>query len=221
MRLDVNGNPHLGVLSRVGEAIAIVSSDAGDALVEQYISCFGAPVVRTTLGGSRVVGSLCALNSSGAVVTEFATEEELGAIRASAPRDMRLLRLRERLNAVGNNILVNDRAALAHPDLSRASLRTLADALGVEVLRGTIAGMKTVGSAAVVTSRGVLCHPRATPSERKTLRELFGLPVTPGTANYGSPMVGACVVANSRGAAAGTPSTGIELGRMEEALGFL
>jgi translation initiation factor 6 (eIF-6) len=33
-------------------------------------------------------------------------------------------------------------------------------------------------------------------------------------------MIGACCVANSKGAVAGTPSTGIELGRLEDALGL-
>ncbi|MEM4729799.1 MAG: translation initiation factor IF-6 [Thermoplasmata archaeon] len=220
-RLDFNGNPYLGVLSQVSDTLAVLAPDADDELVKEYSECFGAPVVRTTLGGSRVVGSLCAINSSGIVVTGFATDEEMEAIRRVGPPGMRILRLPDKLNAVGNNVLVNDRAALVHPDLGRASVRRLADALDVEVVKGTVAGMKTVGSAAVVTAKGVLCHPRASAAEKKVLREVFGVPVTVGTANYGSPMVGACVVANSRGIAAGTTSTGIELGRMEEALGFL
>jgi translation initiation factor 6 len=39
-----------------------------------------------------------------------------------------------------------------------------------------------------------------------------------GTVNFGLPLVGAGIVANSNGAVCGRQSTGVELGRMEEAL---
>lgn len=202
------------------DRLALASSDLNEEECAVVSECLGVPVVRTTIGGSHVVGSLCALNSQGILVSDLATREEMEAIRRAAP-GARLLKLSGKLNAVGNNILVNDRTALIHPDMSNTTVKRIADFLGVEVARGTVAGIKTVGSAASVNSKGLLCHPRATAAEKKALSELFKVPVTPGTANYGSPMIGACIVANSGGAAAGTPSTGIEMGRIEEGLGFL
>ena len=53
------------------------------------------------------------------------------------------------------------------------------------------------------------------------LEELFGLPVDVGTVNLGSPLVGSGLLANSFGYLAGEESTGLELGRIEDALGFL
>lgn len=46
------------------------------------------------------------------------------------------------------------------------------------------------------------------------------VPAAIGTLNYGAPLVGACMVANSRGAAIGFKSTPIELGRVEDSLGL-
>lgn len=218
--MDINGNPFLGVLCSASDRLAVASSELRESECAVLAECLGVPVVRTTIGGSHVVGSLCALNTQGVVVSDLASNEELGALRRAAP-GARLLRLAGKLNAVGNNLLVNDRAALIHPDMSKTVVRKLSDFLGVEVVRGTVAGIKTVGSAAAVNSRGLLCHPRASAADRKALSELFKVPVTPGTANYGSPMIGACIVANSAGAAAGSPSTGIEMGRIEEGLGLL
>lgn len=220
-RLDVNGNPYIGVFCRASDRMAIVSQDANDDLVRELQEALEVPAVRITIGGSRVVGSLCTLNSTGIVVGDLASRGEMDQIRRCSPAGAQVFKLTARLNAVGNNILVNDRAALVHPDLSRTSMKKIGDYLGVEVEKGTVAGMKTVGSAAAVTIKGVLCHPKITPQERKLLEELFKVPVTVGTANYGSPMLGACTVANSKGAAAGTPTTGIEMGRIEEAFGFL
>ena len=220
-RLDINGNPYLGVLCRASDGLAIVSQDAGDPVVEGFAEALEVPLVRATLGGSRVVGSLCNLNTKGVVVGDLAGADELEHLKRCAPAGTKVLRLPGKLNALGNNILLNDRAALVHPDMSRSAMKRLGDFLGVEVERGTIAGMKTVGSAAAVNGKGVLCHPKISSAERKLLEELFRLPVTVGTANYGSPVIGACVVANSKGACAGTHTTGIEMGRLEEAFGFL
>jgi translation initiation factor 6 len=73
----------------------------------------------------------------------------------------------------------------------------------------------------VVTNRGVLAHPRMTDAELAELEDLFGLPVDVGTVNFGSPLVGSGVLANCRGYVAGDETTGPELGRIEDALGFM
>jgi translation initiation factor 6 len=74
---------------------------------------------------------------------------------------------------------------------------------------------------AVVTNKGLLAHPRITDAEIAICEELFGLPVDIGTVNLGSPLVGSGLLANSRGYVAGDETTGPELGRIEDALGFL
>ena len=42
-----------------------------------------------------------------------------------------------------------------------------------------------------------------------------------GTVNHGYPVIGSGLVANTKGAIIGKLTTGIEMGRIEEALGFL
>jgi translation initiation factor 6 len=73
----------------------------------------------------------------------------------------------------------------------------------------------------VVTNRGVLTHPRLAETELAELEDLFGLPVDVGTVNFGSPLVGSGILANSQGYVAGDDTTGPELGRIEDALGFM
>ncbi|OYV09323.1 MAG: translation initiation factor 6 [Methanosaeta sp. NSP1] len=50
---------------------------------------------------------------------------------------------------------------------------------------------------------------------------VFGLPIDVGTVNMGSPLVGSGLLANSKGYLAGFETSGPELGRIEDALGFL
>jgi len=75
--------------------------------------------------------------------------------------------------------------------------------------------------AAVATNKGMLCHPKIEDEEKKKLEELFDVPVDIGTVNHGIPYVGAGVVANANGAIMGSKTTGIEMGRIEDALNLV
>jgi len=175
----------------------------------------GVRTARTTIGSTNVVGSLLAMNSHGAVVTGFAGDREVAALAG-----VRVLVLPHRLNAAGNNILCNDRGAVVHPGYDDRTVGAIGDALGVQAVRGTIAGMRTIGSAGVATNKGVLAHPHATEPELQVLRDALKVPAMITTANYGTAQVGACMVANSKGAVVGSRTTPIELGRIEEGLGY-
>ena len=173
-------------------------------------------LVETTLGGSGVVGALIAMNSTGAVVSGLAEPPEL--TRLGIPR---VARIRHKLNAAGNNVLCNDSGAIVHPGFDEATVREISEALGVPVQRGTVAGVRTVGSAAVTTNKGVLCHPHATEAEMGLLKDVLRVPARTTTANYGTAQIGACMVANAHGAIIGSRTTPIEMGRIEEGLGYL
>jgi translation initiation factor 6 len=110
---------------------------------------------------------------------------------------------------------------LVHPDLKSATVKKISDTLGVPVQKGTIAQLGTVGMAAVVTNKGGLCHPKVTKEEKLLMEKVFDVEVMIGTVNHGFPMIGSGLVANSNGAIIGNMTTGIEMGRIEEALGFL
>ncbi len=110
--------------------------------------------------------------------------------------------------------------AIVHPGFDAETAREISSALGVRVERGTVAGLKTVGSAAVATNKGALCHPHVRPAEIEILKEVLQVPVSTTTANYGTAQVGACIVANTRGALVGNRTTPIEMGRIEEGLGY-
>ncbi len=215
-RLDLSGNPYVGVFCATGEDLSLVSPEVGPKAMREIVAALDTRVVRTTIAGSTVIGSLVAMNSRGILVPEFAEPEELSALG-----DGRVHRVRHRLNAFGNNVLCNDRGALVHPGYDDMALREISSALGVPARPGTIAGIRTVGSAAVATNRGVLCHPHVRENERALVESVLGAPATITTANYGTAQLGACLVANTKGAVIGSRTTPIEMGRIEEGLGYL
>ncbi|UCE46128.1 MAG: translation initiation factor IF-6 [Methanobacteriota archaeon] len=215
MRLGhVNGNPHVGVYCAANEDIALVSEPVEQKSIDDIREVLDVEVIFTTVAGSTVVGSLVAMNSNGAVFSNLAEGHEVDRL----PQSLNIGYLPDRINAAGNNILVNDKAACVHPAASKGTVRMLEDVLDVEVQKRSIAGIDTVGSVCIVTSKGLLCHPKTGEDELKALSELFGVPAAIATLNYGTPYLGACAVANSKGAYVGGRSTPIEVGRLEDGL---
>ncbi len=213
-KLDINGNPFIGVYCHANEDFALVPYELSESGQEKIAECLDAKVISTSIAQSSLIGVLVASNSHGIVVTNFAEEKELKGIGG----DMNVLFISDVLNAVGNNILVNDKLAIVHPDFDLRTIGEIGDTLDVEVVKGTLAKQKTVGAQGVVTNNGILCHPHTSKKELEELKEKFGVDGDIGTANYGTPLVGACMIANSKGAVVGSTTTPIELGRIEEAL---
>ena len=216
-RLKIAGNSLIGVFARCTEKVVIVPHEAAEQDRLNLEAALKAEAIKMQISGASVLGSLIAANSSGFVVTHHAGNRDLEFLR----RYGRASRLPARINAAGNVILVNDSAALVHPSLSTKACQTIEKTLGVAVEKGTIGGLKTVGMAAYATNRGLLVHPRITDSEIALLEKVFSLPIDVGTVNMGSPLVGSGLLANSKGYLAGYETSGPELGRIEDALGFL
>jgi len=121
----------------------------------------------------------------------------------------------------GRRPLTEAWTADVHPDLGRDAVQTVRSALDVPVERGDLAGVRTVGTAAVATNQGVLCHPKSNEPELEAVEELLDVRADIGTVNYGAPLVGSGLVANDAGYVVGTDTTGPELGRIEETLGYI
>ncbi|TET91852.1 MAG: translation initiation factor IF-6 [Methanomassiliicoccales archaeon] len=215
-KMDFLGNPYVGVYCASNNQVVFVSSFISKSARKQIEEALEVQSRALSLGGSTVLGSLMCMNTNGSIVTNFADVAEI-----SHMEDMRVEPISQRrLNAVGNTILCNDNGAVVHPNYNKSAIKFIEDVLGVEVSRGTIAGLKTVGSASVTNNRGVLCHPHIKDGEKELLEDVLKVPVTISTANYGTPQIGACIVANDKGALVGSATTPIELGRIEEGLRY-
>jgi translation initiation factor 6 len=213
-KMDFTGNPYVGVYCASNDDVAFIPNFVTKKARKRIEEALQAETRVFSLGGSTVLGSLLCLNNNGVIVTNFVTEEELSSLEGLTVGII----TQRKLNAVGNTILCNDNGAIVHPRYRSKSIKMIEDALDVEVTKGTVAGLKTVGSASVSNDKGVLCHPYIKESESKLMEEVLKVPVSTSTANYGTPQIGACLVANNKGAVVGTRTTPIELGRIEEGL---
>ncbi len=211
--LAVRGSPLIGLYAKVCEEFAIVGLDE-PGFVEAIKEELDVEVIKTTICGSELVGSLIAVNSTGAVVSKMIGSRELDVLG----RYVEVKVLDTPMTCFGNNLCINDRGGIAHPEMEDEIVAKVSDFLNVEIVKGTVGGIKTVGMAAVITNVGGLVNPNINEWEKRRLEDVAGVEVLPGTVNFGNDMVGSSLVANSKGYVAGRDTTGFELGIIEEAL---
>lgn len=221
---DLNGNPFIGVFCRLVGRFALCPMDTQDEMEELMRQVMGLEPVRTAAGNTNLHGSLIAANSHGIMVPYFYNRDDVVSALSAAGADMEGLEVvvcDDPHTAWGNNVLLSERRALVNPDLSQGSIKLIEEVFQVEAVKGTIAGIRTVGSIAVINSKGMLVHPKATANDQEGLEELFGVEPYICTANFGSPYLGASMIANDRGALVGSRSSGVELNRIENSLDLI
>jgi len=219
LRAAFSGSSYVGVFARATDDCVLVRPDVDESLREAIGEEFDAPVIPTTVGRSGTVGALATGNENGLLVSSRVRDPEIETIREVV--DLPVTELPGRINAAGNVVCCNDSGAYVHPDLSAEAVQAVADGLDVPVEQGAIAGVTTVGTAAVATNEGVLAHPKATDGELDALEEVLDVPADIGTINYGGPLVGSGLVANNTGYVCGEDTSGPELGRIDQALGYI
>ena len=217
-RFDFLDNANVGVFGRANDDVIFLRKGLPKKIKKRIKEALSVDLVELTIGDANIVGSLLCCNSHGVVVNDLIRDEDIQLIQ-DLGYDVCIIH--ETTNAAGNDLLANDTGCLAHPELSEETCASVADVLNVPCVSGTIGRLETVGMAALATNKGVLCHPKITEDEKRIIASVFNVPVMIGTVNHGIPLIGSGLIANTKGAIVGSLTTGIEMGRIEEALGFL
>ncbi|GAB4820547.1 hypothetical protein N2152v2_007593 [Parachlorella kessleri] len=204
-RCQFENSNEVGVFAKLTNAYCLVA--LGGA--ENFYSVFEAeladhiPVIKTSIAGTRLVGRMVV---------------EMMHIRNSLPDEVVVQRIDERLSALGNCIACNDYVALIHPDIDKETEEIVADVLGVEVFRQSVAGNVLVGSYCTFTNQGGLVAPQTSVEDLDELSSLLQVPLVAGTVNRGSDVIGAGLVANDWAAFCGLDTTSTELSVIESVL---
>lgn len=216
-RCQFENSCEVGVFAKLTNAYCLVALGGS----ENFYSVFEAdladhiPVVKTSIAGTRLVGRMTVGNRNGLLLPNSTTDQELQHIRNSLPDEVVVQRIDERLSALGNTIVCNDYVALVHPDIDKETEEIVADVLGVEVFRQSIAGNVLVGSFATFTNQGGMVHPSTSVEDLDELSSLLQVPLVAGTVNRGSDVIGGGLVANDWAAFCGLDTTSTELSVIE------
>ncbi|GAB5358831.1 hypothetical protein AAMO2058_000492600 [Amorphochlora amoebiformis] len=216
-RCSFENSNEIGVFAKLTNSYCLVGQGGSQNFYSTFQSELAEhiPVVHASIGGMRIVGRMVVGNKNGLLVPSTTRENELKHIRNALPEKVKVQRIEEKLSALGNCVVANDHVALVHPDIDQNTEELIADVLGVEVFRQSIAKNVLVGSFCALTNQGALVHPKTTLAEQKELSSLLQVPVVAGTVNRGSGVVGAGLVVNDWTAFTGMDTTATELSVIE------
>ena len=218
-RINLTSNPNLGVYISVNEDVAIVPPNLLEDNVKIIEEVLGVNVIKCSIAGSNLAGALMAGNSNGFIVSPQIYDEEIVLLKEGGIDN--IVPLPDKYTAIGNILAVNDTGAIVSPLVTNESIKIIEDTFDVPVEKASIGGFDIIGSLMTVTNNGFLIHKDSTPAELEFASDVFGVEGNIGTVGKGIALVGACSISNSKGVIVGKDTTGPEMARIEEALGFL
>ncbi len=213
----LNGSEFVGAFATATDSYVFVSASASRKsikILEEVLQVKHIPIM---ISDSDLVGMLARANSNGILISNLAYDSEIEALKGM-DLGINVEVLESDLNAVGNNIIANDKFAIVNPDYDQKALRQIEDALGVEAIKGEIAKMKTIGANNILTNKGFVINNRSEDSEKEKYDKILGFNSVRTTANRGSIAIGLSAIANSKAIIVGSETTGYELDRMLSAL---
>jgi len=207
--IDIYRSPNIGVFLKGNDKYLLVPKGLAQTKSDKLCESLQVTAVPTSIGESRLLGALSAMNSNGILVSRLAEENEMNEIGAAT--GLNVSRLESKMTAVGNLVVANDRCALVSPVLDPRAVSQVRDVMGTEVERTPIGEYHQVGSFVVATNRGAAVYPGLDDKEVARISSALGVDAYPTSVNKGVPFVASGLIANSRNAIAGTQTTGPEL----------
>jgi translation initiation factor 6 len=213
------GDHNIGLFAKAGEKLLLGSRQLRDRDMAKVADLLEIKAAKISIAGSELIGIFSAMNSNGLLLPKIASQQEIEIVKNLVrPLSMNVLVVGSDFTAIGNLVLCNDRGAVLSPLLTRKEARVISDCLGVECDFQKVAGLDNIGSCGIATNSGCLLHRDASEEELDAIQDILKVETDVGTANFGSPFVGSCTIANSRGVVAGASTTGFEMARMMEVL---
>ena len=136
-RVDIVGNPNVGVFTLATDDIALVPYNLLDERAEIIKETLEVEVVKTSISGSSLIGSLAVANSNGIVVSPHVLDREVKQLKDAG---LKVAAIPGPYTAVGNIIAANDKGAIASPFLNPEAIEVIEDTLDVDVKTSHIVG---------------------------------------------------------------------------------
>lgn len=217
---NYEGSPEIGAYSLLTNTYALIGKSTNRIFYSYLQSSLTIPICETFINQITTVGSFTVGNKHGLLLPHNTTDVELQHIRNSLSNTVKVKRVNETFNALGNVILVNDHVALVHADLGSETVEILKDYLKVDVLVMAIGNESLVGTFGRMNNVGLLVQPNVDENEVLELSNMLSLRVIAGTVNRGNNTIGGGVVVNDYVGFVGHRSTVHEMTVMNAVFGL-
>jgi translation initiation factor 6 len=209
----LNGNPFVGVLGIVTDRLALVPQGASKKELKNVEDILGVEACKITLAASSLLGVLAVGLKDRFILSELVEDVDVAHLSEMGLK----VKVIRGISAIGNLVAVTENGGVYSKEITEKQARTIAEFLGVELYRTTIANSELVGASVVANTNGFIVRPQVSKQEMEVLKKAFKVEGLPTTANYGDIFVGNSVLANSHGVLTGEKTSAHELMRIDEA----
>ncbi|MBN2122404.1 translation initiation factor IF-6 [Candidatus Micrarchaeota archaeon] len=213
------GNPFIGLFICTNGKHTLFPLDAKQSLVDAVCESLGTKEVRVNIGGNNLNGIYAAMNGNGIVLPSNTPSGQ--AKKIGDETGLSVYVSKEKFNAHGNNVALNDMGGLINPNVGEKERVAMEECLGIELVPFSLEGFSAMGSMCVANNKGFLIHYCAGERAIAEIGEILRVKGMPGTINMGTGFVSIGLLANDKGYFAGEATSPFELGRVEEALEFI
>ena len=214
--VDLYRSPNIGIFLKANDKAVLVPKGIAGSKAERIAADLNVSACHTSVGGTRLLGPLVAMNNKGVVASRMIEDYEIEEI--SSKTGLKVTRLESRFTAVGNLVAANDHGAIISPVLERHAAEQVKAALGTETITMTIGEYAQVGAMILATNSGAAVSPKASEKEGEDIERILKVEVSFSSVNGGIPYPASGVVANTKNAVAGYLTTGPELVFLTRAL---
>ncbi len=206
--LDIYRSSNIGIFLKCNEKFLLVPRGLAPTKIAKLAEFLDVEPVEASIGGSRLLGPLIAMNDNGILVSRMAEESEIRHLKESTKLPVE--RVPARVTSIGNLLSANDNGAVASR-LLEVVKDQIVDVLGVPVEFLTIASYYQVGSLVVSSNVGAAVHPQVSDEESSKAAAVLKVDVEPATVNGGVPYVASGVIVARKKAVVGSLTSGPEL----------
>ena len=214
--VDLYRSPNIGIFLKANDTALLVPKGVAETKVDKLANDLGVVACHTSVGGTRLLGPLIAMNNNGIIASRMIEDYEIEEI--SAKTGLRVTRLESKLTAVGNLVAANDYGAVVSPVLDPREISQVRAALGTDAVAMAGGDYQQVGAMVVATNSGAVVSPKAGEDEAKEIEKVLKVEVSASSVNGGIPYPASGVVANTKNAVTGYLTTGPELVFLTRAL---
>lgn len=220
---NINGDPNVGLYARATDKFCLVARTLNKSIIEELSTLLKVPIVPISLYGTEFAGIFCAANSTNVLIPDIIYEDEKEKLKAQLKKiGVKLHVLKTVSTALGNNILLNDKAGIIGSVYDTKEIAQIKKAFPeVKFIQNDLCDTTIPGSIGYITNKGGLFSHNLSEKEVAAVEKLLGFEIGLGTVNLGNPFVASAIIANSFGLIVGASSSGFEIARIDESLGFL
>ena len=212
LRTNFNGDPNIGMYGFATDKYCFLGANVQQSLLQRVRETLKTEIISSTISGTDLTGLFAMGNSNGIILSKMIEDYEIKKLKENG---LNLNVINSNETALGNLILCNDKGCLISSSLKKFQ-KEISDVLGCEVEIGKIANLDIVGSCGIASNIGCLCHREAREEELKRIEEILKVKVDVGSVTYGTPYIRSGIIVNSNGVLISDPTTGAEIGRIEE-----